>query len=107
MPRKSKTAEEIGYARSAWEERLDLEDEFKGVVVMYLHPEHRIGVWKVRLVFTKLKEGEQNHLATAAIAYVWPNAYEQSFVGALWAHLIKLRAMLEEQTGLIKSAPSK
>lgn len=101
MPRKSKTEQEVGYARSAWEERLDLEQEFKGMVGIFVHPEHRVGVWKIRMVYTPLLGEVENLVGSYAISYIWPNAHEQSFVGALWSNLIKLRAMVEEGHGVV------
>lgn len=102
MPRKSKTDQEIGYARSAWEERLDLEAEFKGAVTVMVTPEHRIGVWKIRMVYTVPTSDLLNPLDTLSIAVIWPNGHEQSFMGCIWDCFIKLRAMVEEHVGLIQ-----
>jgi hypothetical protein len=42
-----------------------------------------------------------------AISVIWPNAHDQAFTGAMWDALIKLRAMAEEQAGMIHPRPNK
>jgi len=107
MPRKSKTDQERGYARSAWDEIRDLEDEFKATIFITLTPEHRAGVFKIRLSCAQVIAQYGQKPVDAAVAVIWPNAHDQAFTGALWDTVIKLRAIVEEQAGLIALAPQK
>ncbi|HKF96603.1 MAG TPA: hypothetical protein VKB96_18840 [Gammaproteobacteria bacterium] len=107
MPRKSKTDQERGYARSAWDELRDIEDEFKAAVFITMTPEHRPGVWKLRISCSQVLASFGTQPIDTAIAVIWPNAHDQAFTGALWDSFIKLRAMAEEQAGMIHTRPHK
>lgn len=101
MGRKTKTDQERGYARSAWDEIRDIEDEFKASVFITLQPEHRAGVWKIRLSCSQVLVKYGTQPIDSAISVIWPNAYDQMFMGALWDTVIKLRAIVEEQAGVL------
>lgn len=107
MARISKTAQELGYARSAWDTVRDIEDEFKASIFITLTPEHRAGVWKIRMSCAQVVAQYGQQPVDTAIAVIWPNARDQSFTGCLWDTAMKLFAMAEEQAGLITPAPQK
>ena len=107
MPRKSKTDQEIGYARSAWDQLRDTEDDFKASVFVTLTPEHRAGVWRIRLSCAQVFAQYGQQPVDCAVSVIWPNAHTQSFMGALWDAQIKLFAMAEEQAGLISQRAHK
>jgi len=105
MPRKSKTAVELGLSRSAWDTVRDIEDEFKASVFITLTPEHRAGVWKIRMSCAQVVAQYGRQPVDTAIAVIWPNARDQTFTGCLWDTAMKLFTMAEEQSGLITPAP--
>jgi hypothetical protein len=107
MPRKSKTDQERGYARAAWDELRDIEDEFKAAVFITITPEHRAGVWKLRISCSQVLAKLGTQPIDTAISVIWPNAHDQAFTGAMWDALIKLRAMAEEQAGMIHPRATK
>lgn len=107
MARKSKTDQERGYARSAWDEIRELEDEFKASIFITITPEHRAGVFKVRMSCAQVIAHYGKQPVDAAVAVIWPNAHDQAFTGAVWDTVIKLRGIVEEQAGLISPAPQK
>lgn len=107
MPRKSKVDQEVGYARSAWDTVRDIEDEFKASVFITLTPEHRTGVWKIRMSCAQVVAQYGQQPVDTAIAVIWPNARDQSFTGCLWDTAMKLFQMAEEQSGLLSSRAQK
>lgn len=101
MPRKSKTAQEIGYARSFWDTIRDIEDEFKSSVFVTITPEHRPGVLKIRMSCAQVLAKFGSQPVDTSIAVIWPNARDQTFVGCMWDTAMKLFTQAEEQSGLI------
>lgn len=96
MTRPSKTDQEIGLLRSFWDTVKMMENDYHGMVSMYSFCTHRPGVVNIRLAFTPLMGGEENELAKAAVAIVFPNSQRMSLAGALFKAAFTLQQMVED-----------
>jgi hypothetical protein len=90
MARPSKTEQEYGYLRSAWDEIRGMQADYQGVVSIYANATGRPGVFTIRLVFTPLVEDAENYLGANAVQYEYPNGTTQTMASALWAQAMKL-----------------
>jgi hypothetical protein len=97
MPRQSRTDQEIGYLRAAWEEVDYAEVDSHWKVSIKLVKDRPRGCWQI--IMTAEHENLFNELMRPiACSYSWkfPNAREQTFAGALWEALHKFNVQMDE-----------
>lgn len=85
MPRPSKTAMEEGFLRSMWGEMVEIEDEYKRLVMINILPTARKGVISVQMSATAIHADSNGVIRNDKIAQIYPNSSSQTFAGFLWS----------------------
>ena len=107
MSRPSKTDQELGAIKDWWTEVRTLEAEYHGTFLMYISALGRPGTFAFRMVFVPLLGGEENHMGTQALEFLYPNAEQSTLAGFLWRKAITLGRMVHEQDEKVHLGPKK
>jgi len=108
MARPSKTEQEIGYLRSAWDELRTLQANYQGVVSIYANTTGRPGVFTLRFVFTPLLESAENYLGANAVQFEYPSAHaSQTLAAALWAQAQQLARVVDDAFYALNGRPKR
>jgi hypothetical protein len=91
MPRPSKTSQELGYLRTAWEEIEDMQLEHHVLVTVKLIPVSSRGVWNLRGEIVTIEcDTYDQPIGRSTIMMRFPNGHNTTFAGELWNMLHKL-----------------
>lgn len=105
MPRKSKTDEEIGFMRTAWEELEEQAVEYRFKTDLYITPTISRGVWHVTITGESMElDGKGHPVWRERVQYRWPNGFATTFAGELWAKLHKFTEQCAEARDRITRA---
>lgn len=97
MPRMSKTEQELGYLRSAWEEVEYAATDIDTIVSIELRPTISRGVWSVVIIGeSKQRDLGGDLLWREGAVFRFPNGRLVTFAGELWSVLHKFNIQLEE-----------
>lgn len=84
MPRKSRTDQELGWLRSAWEELAEGELTHGAFCHIELRPMARRGVFKVVFVMERPETEHGLPAWKGSVAHQYPNGNNTAFLGWLW-----------------------
>jgi len=91
MPRPSKTDQELGYLKAAWEEIEDMQREHGMITTVTLSTANSRGVFNIRgEVRTIETDLLKEPLGRSSIMVRYPNGNNTTFAGQLWNLLHKL-----------------
>lgn len=97
MPRISKTEQELGYLRAAWEEIEYAWTDVHFKVEVSMVPTLSRGVWAVAIVARSEEESADGFpLMMEKAMFRFPNGRLVTFAGELWSVLHKFNVQLEE-----------
>src|SRR5947208_2445936 len=96
MPRPSKTEQELGMLRSAWDYLREIQADHQGVVSIYASTMGRPGVFSFRFVFTPLVETSENYLGSCAVQFLYPTAKTQTLAGTFFAQARELSKVVAD-----------
>lgn len=97
MPRMSKTEQELGYLRSAWEEIEYAATDIDTKVVVEMIPTVSRGVWSVVIRGESISTDlSGSPLWRERAVFRFPNGRLVTFAGELWSVLHKFNIQLEE-----------
>lgn len=102
MARPSKTEQERGYMRSAWDVLRTIQADYQGVVSVYANCTGRPGVFTFRLVFTPLVEDAENYLGANAIQFEFPTAQTSTLAATLFAQAMKLQQVVADSYAVVR-----
>jgi hypothetical protein len=100
MPRKNKTAVELGLLRSYWDELKDMEGGFGARVTTTIYPSGRPGVFIVRLEGGPCRTLAGGTQGPHSVQFEFPNSLNSTFAGALFAYAVKLEDMYADGDSL-------
>lgn len=108
MARPSKTAQELGYLRSAWEEVEDMAHEHGVLVDVRILMTLSRGTFNIRAEAATIeKDLLGKPLGTTAIMVRFPNGHNTTLAGELWNCLHKLNDMAAEMRDAVLRAQPK
>jgi hypothetical protein len=102
MARPSKTDQERGFLRSAWDVMRVLQADYQGVVTVYANTTGRPGVFTIRFVFTPLAEDAENYLGANAVQFDFPTASTSTLAATFFAQAMKLQQLVADSYVVIK-----
>lgn len=97
MPRTSKTDQELGYLRSAWEELEDQAIEYGFITTITMIPTISRGVWSLTLsARSKEVDPKGVSLYFERAQFRFPSGRQVTFAGELWTVLHRFTNQLAE-----------